>query len=478
MLHAATRFARRAHSSQIKLTEAKRYKATYDYLVLGAGSGGVASARRAASYGAKVGIIEKGRLGGTCVNVGCVPKKIMWSCATIGEALQDAGDYGHKITRQGFDWSVIKKSRDAQITKLNGIYDRLLKNSGCEVIRGEGKFVDAKTIEVKDSTGATSTVSGEKILIAVGGAPNIPNIPGAEHGITSDGFFELETLPKKAVVVGAGYIAVELAGIFQNLGTETHLMVRRKTFLRSFEPMLSEKLMEEMKEHVDIHAETEIKSVTKDSNGKLEITCNNGNVLKDVECLVWAVGRTPITADIGLNTAGVETDKGGYIPTNKYEQTNVKDVYAVGDVNGKVQLTPAAIAAGRRLADRMFDGRLDRHLNYDMVPSVIFSHPPIGSVGLSEVEAREKYGDKEIKVYNSSFIGLYHSVTERKSRTSIKLVCTGKEEKVVGLHIIGTGADEMLQGFAVAMKMGATKRDFDDTVAIHPTAAEEVVTLT
>jgi len=316
------------------------------------------------------------------------------------------------------------------------------------------------------------------ISIVTGGYPTLPEIPGAELGITSDGFFDLEDLPKRAVVVGAGYIAVELAGIFNALGCETHLVIRNKEFLRTFDKMLREVLMEEMKNAgVKIHTEANVKEVRKTGITK-EVILDNGDPAKieAVDCVLFAIGRSPCTKDIGLETIGVQTDEKHNIKVDDYQNTSVQNVYAYGDVAGKALLTPVAIAAGRKLSDRVFGGKDNAKIDYHNIPSVVFSHPPIGSVGITEEEAREKYGDS-VKVYKSSFTNLYHAVTSRKTKTSMKVICHGKEEKLLGIHTIGLGSDEMIQGFAVPVVMGATKADLDRTIAIHPTASEELVTL-
>ncbi|HEY0633766.1 MAG TPA: FAD-dependent oxidoreductase, partial [Gammaproteobacteria bacterium] len=313
--------------------------------------------------------------------------------------------------------------------------------------------------------------------ISPGGVPLIPNVPGAEHGITSDGFFALKSQPRRVAIVGAGYIAVELAGLLRALGSEVDLLLRRQHFLASFDAMLRETLMEEMvNDGINILPNINIERVEKGSDGLLTLHCQGGHELTGFDCLIWAIGRAPNTADLNLAAAGVEMDGNGYIPTDKFQNTNVPGIYAVGDVTGRVQLTPVAIAAARRLGDRLFNGQSERHLDYDNIPTVVFSHPPIGTVGLSEDEAREQHGDA-VKVYQTRFTPMYHAVTPHKTRTAMKLVCVGAQEKVVGVHIIGHGADEMLQGFAVAVKMGATKKQFDDTVAIHPSSAEELVTM-
>ncbi|XP_007447684.1 PREDICTED: glutathione reductase, mitochondrial isoform X4 [Lipotes vexillifer] len=377
--------------------------ACYDYLVIGGGSGGLASARRAAELGARAAVVESHKLGGTCVNVGCVPKKVMWNTAFHSEFMHDRVDYGFQSCEGKFSWRVIKEKRDAYVSRLNTIYQNNLIKSHIEIIRGHAVFTcDAQP---------TVEVNGEKytaphILIATGGVPSLPQesqIPGASLGITSDGFFQLEELPSRSVIVGAGYIAVEIAGILSALGSKTSLMIR--------------------------------------------------------------------------HDKGIQTDDKGHILVDEFQNTNVKGVYAVGDVCGKALLTPVAIAAGRKLAHRLFECKEDSKLDYDNVPTVVFSHPPIGTVGLTEDEAIYKYGKENVKIYSTSFTPMYHAVTKRKTKCVMKMVCANKEEKVVGIHMQGIGCDEMLQGFAVAVKMGATKSDFDNTVAIHPTSSEELVTL-
>lgn len=447
----------------------------YDYFVIGGGSGGIASARRAASYGAKTAIVEGNIIGGTCVNVGCVPKKVMWNCADVRATLNVSSDYGFDIPKEahGFKWPIIKKKRDEYIKRLNGIYHNNLASSKVDEFAGYAKFTGLKTVEVEGKT-----YTADHILIAAGGYPDLPDIPGAEHGITSDGFFELEDLPKKVVVVGAGYIAVEMAGMLHTLGADTTIVIRNEQFLRSFDETLRTTLHKEMEEKgPKVVKKTEIKSVTKKEDGTLTLTTNNNEELSGFDCLLWAVGRKPRTKQLDLDKAGVRLNELGFIQTDEYQNTTAPGVYSVGDISGRVQLTPVAIAAGRRLSDRLFGGKAGAKLSYDDVPSVVFSHPPIGTVGLTEEQAKEKYGEKNIKIYMSSFTNMYFSVSTTKEKTVMKLVCVLPEERIVGLHVIGKGADEMVQGFSVAVKMRATKEDFDNTVAIHPTASEEFVTM-
>ncbi|WP_238118083.1 glutathione-disulfide reductase [Vibrio cincinnatiensis] len=446
----------------------------FDYLCIGGGSGGIASANRAAMYGAKVALIEAKDLGGTCVNVGCVPKKVMWHGAQVAEALHlYAKDYGFDVDIKGLDWSTLIKNRQAYIGRIHQSYDRVLGNNKVNVIRGFARFVDEKTVEVNGKQ-----YTADHILIAVGGRPSIPTIPGAEHGIDSNGFFELTEQPKRVAVVGAGYIAVEIAGVLHALGTETHLFVRKESPLRSFDPMIIDTLTEVMKnEGPTLHTHSIPKEVVKEADGSLTLHLENGHS-QNVDTLIWAIGRHPATDEINLAATGVETTERGYIKVDQYQNTNVPGIYCVGDImQGGIELTPVAVKAGRQLSERLFNNKPEAKMDYDLVPTVVFSHPPIGTIGLSEPDAIAKYGAEQVKVYTSSFTAMYTAVTSHRQPCKMKLVCAGPEETVVGLHGIGYTVDEMIQGFAVAMKMGATKADFDSVVAIHPTGSEEFVTM-
>jgi glutathione reductase (NADPH) len=443
----------------------------FDLIVIGGGSGGLACAQRAAEFGAKAAVIESHRLGGTCVNVGCVPKKVMWNAASVALSLADASDYGFKVTIGDNDWPLLKRKRDAYVLRLNGIYERNLESKGVKYVRGAARFLDKSSVEVN-----AERLTARHIVIATGGKANVPALPGAELGITSDGFFELEQRPKRVAIVGSGYVACELAGAFRELGTEVELFIRKEHLLMSFDAMLGKFLMREMREQgIGIYPQV-VPAAVSENSGLKTLRAADGRGFPGFDCLLWAVGRSSNVADLELGNAGVAVDDGDYVITDGFQNTNVPGIYSIGDVTGRAALTPVAIAAGRRLSDRLFGGKTDRRLDYNMIPTVIFTHPPIGTVGASEAEARAQYGDA-VKVYVADFTPMYHALTARKTHTDMKLVCIGPEQKIIGCHIIGTGADEMLQGFAVALRMGATKRDFDDTVAIHPTSAEELVTM-
>lgn len=447
---------------------------TFDYICLGGGSGGIASANRAAKHGKKVALIEAKHIGGTCVNVGCVPKKAMWFGAQVAEAIHlYAQDYGFDVTVNQFSWETLVDSREAYIKRIHASYDRVLGNNGITVVNGFGKFVDGQTIEVNGEH-----YTAPHISIATGGFPIIPDIEGAELGITSDGFFALTEQPKRAVVVGAGYIAVELAGVLHALGTDTTLVVRKNRPLRQFDETISTTLTDMMAEHgPKLMNYTQVTKVSKHSDGSLSVDFDNGErVITD--SLIWAIGRAPATGNIGLENTQVQLTNAGHIQVDDYQNTTAKGIYALGDNIGKIDLTPVAVKAGRLLSERLFNGQDDAKMDYSLIPTVVFSHPPIGTMGLTEAEAITEFGEENVKVYNSSFGAMYTAVTRHRQMTKMKLICAGSDEKVVGIHGIGHGMDEILQGFGVALKMGATKADFDACVAIHPTSAEEYVTLT
>lgn len=443
----------------------------FDLLVLGGGSGGIATARKAASYGAHVGLIEKGDLGGTCVNLGCVPKKIMWYAAQLAEAYQQGADYGFHLDMPKLNFATLVAHRTAHIKKLNSIYQEHLEKSKVTLIKGQASFVDPHSIKVNDQL-----YSAKHIVIATGASPKQMTIPGSEFSINSDGFFDLTHLPKKAAIIGGGYIAIELASILRQFGTEVKILLRGDKPLRNFDTLISDTVSSHFSaEGIDILKNCEVTQIEHNKNDKLTVYCKNKESIAQLDTVLFAIGRQPNTQDLNLNAAQIKTNDSGHIITDQWETTNLAHIYAIGDVTGKKPLTPVAIAAGKYLATRLFDGKTDAHLDYDNIPSVIFSHPPIGTVGLSEQAAIETYGKHAIKTYQTEFNPLLYAIGTKKNPTKMKLVTLQETGKIIGCHLIGLAADEILQGFAVAIKMGATKSDFDQTVAIHPTSAEELV---
>ncbi len=447
---------------------------TFDYICIGGGSGGIASANRAAKHGKNVALIEAKAIGGTCVNVGCVPKKAMWFGAQVAEAIHRyAPDYGFDVKVNAFSWQTLVASREAYIERIHQSYDRVLGNNGITVINGFAKFIDNNVLEVNGEQ-----YSAPHISIATGGYPIIPEIEGGDLGITSDGFFDLLEQPKRAVVVGAGYIGVELAGVLHSLGTDTTLVVRKEKPLRNFDDTISDTLVDIMAEEgPKLINHAEVTKVVKQKNDSLLVSLSNGDNI-ETDTLIWAIGRAPANDNIGLEHTDIKLDERGYIVVDEYQNTTAQGVYALGDNIGKIDLTPVAVKAGRLLSERLFNGQTDAKMDYTLIPTVVFSHPPIGTMGLTEAEAIAEHGKDNVKVYNSSFGAMYTAVTRHRQATTMKLICAGENEKVVGIHGIGHGMDEILQGFGVALKMGATKADFDACVAIHPTSGEEFVTLT
>ncbi|WP_455440242.1 glutathione-disulfide reductase [Streptococcus salivarius] len=445
----------------------------YDYIVIGGGSGGIASANRAAMHGAKVILFEGKEVGGTCVNVGCVPKKVMWYGAQVAETLHRyAGEYGFDVTINKFDFAKLKANRQAYIDRIHGSYERGFDSNGVERVYEYARFVDPHTVEV-----AGERYTAPHILIATGGHALYPNIPGSEYGITSDGFFELDEVPKRTAVIGAGYIAVEVVGVLNALGSDTHLFVRKDRPLRTFDKDIVDVLVDEMaKSGPTLHTHANATEVVKNADDSLTISFDNGETIT-VDCLIWAIGRAANTSGFGLEKTGVKLTEKGTIYSDEFENTSVPGIYALGDVTGKLDLTPVAVKAGRQLSERLFNNKADAKLDYTDVATVVFSHPVIGSVGLTEEKAIAKYGAENIKVYKSSFTPMYTALGDNRQPSTMKLVTLGEDEKIIGLHGIGYGVDEMIQGFSVAIKMGATKADFDNTVAIHPTGSEEFVTM-
>lgn len=446
-------------------------KQQYDVIVIGGGSGGLAVAETAARFGKHVAVIEGNKMGGTCVNNGCVPKKIMWYAASLAHAVDDANAFGIPARRGDTDWQKLIAGREQYIRNINDYWNVYVDESGIDRIQGYARFIDAGTVEVDGEK-----YSAEHIVIATGGQPFVPPVPGAELGITSDGFFHLAEQPNRVAVVGSGYIGVELSGVLRALGSDVSIIALEDRVMERFDPMISDVLTREMeKQGIRIHTGFQVIALSKRAEG-IVITGINERTLGGYDTVIWAVGRSPDTRYLDPGAAGVRTQSNGIIPVDEYENTNVKGIYAIGDITGKMALTPVAIAAGRKLAERLFNGKADSRVDYENIPSVVFSHPPIGTVGISEAEARRQYG-REVTVYSSEFTPMRHALSEHGVTTAMKLVCAGRNERVVGIHIIGDNADEMLQGFAVAVKLGATKADFDNTIAIHPTSAEELVTM-
>ena len=445
----------------------------YDIIAIGGGSGGSATMNRAAMHGAKAAVIEGNIIGGTCVNVGCVPKKVMWYGAQVSETLKNyAADYGYTIGETSFDFKTLRKNREAYIERSRQAFSNNFNRNGVDYIEGYARFVDKNTVEVNGEH-----IRAKHIVIATGSYAFIPNVPGSELGGTSDDVFAWEELPESVSIIGAGYIAVELAGVLHALGVKTDLFVRKGGPLRGFDQGIVEVLVEEMKKNGQpLHTHKVPQKLEKLDNGDIQIHFEDGTTHTSQK-VIWAVGRKANVSQLNLEAAGVELTERGFIQVDEYQNTTTPGIYALGDVSGEKELTPVAIKAGRTLAERLFNGKTDAKMDYELIPTVVFSHPAIGSIGLTQEQAEAKYGAENIKVYQSTFAGMYSAITVHRQMTKLKLITLGEEEKVIGLHGIGGGIDEMIQGFAVAIKMGATKADFDATVAIHPTASEEFVTM-
>ena len=444
----------------------------YDIIAIGGGSGGIATMNRAGEHGAKAAVIEEKKLGGTCVNVGCVPKKIMWYGAQIAESFHHYGpDYGFTSSDIQFDFAKLRQNREAYIDRARSSYDGSFKRNGVDLIEGRAHFVDSHTVSVNGEL-----IRAKHIVIATGARPSIPTIPGAELGGSSDDVFAWEQLPESVAILGAGYIAVELAGVLHALGVKTDLFVRRDRPLRGFDSYIVEGLVNEMeKTGLPLHTHKVPVKLEETEQG-ITIHFEDGSS-HTASQVIWATGRRPNVDGLELEKAGVTLNERGFIQVDEYQNTVVDGIYALGDVTGEKELTPVAIKAGRTLSERLFNGKTSAKMDYSTIPTVVFSHPAIGTVGLTEEEAIKEYGQDHIKVYKSSFASMYSAVTNHRQESRFKLITAGADEKVVGLHGLGYGVDEMIQGFAVAIKMGATKADFDATVAIHPTASEEFVTM-
>jgi len=444
----------------------------FDLIAIGAGSGGLAVAETAARLGRKVAVVDPQRLGGTCVNNGCVPKKVMWYAASLAHAVDDAGGYGIPAARRGStDWQALVAGRDRYISNINNYWQGYISDHGITHVRGHARFIDATTIEVNGGH-----YSADHIVVATGSQPIVPPLPGAELGITSDGFFALQEQPRQVAVIGGGYIAVELGGMLQALGSSVTLIALEDRIMERFDPMISVVLHDEMQRRgIRVLTGTRVTALSREAGG-ITVSSAQGAALAGFDTVIWAVGRRANTHGLNLDAAGIDTLPDGTIHVDAYQNSNVPGVYAIGDTTGRMPLTPVAVAAGRRLAERLFGNKPDSRVDYDNIPSVVFSHPPVGTIGMAEDEARQRHGT-DVTVYTSEFTPMRHALSTQGTTTALKLVCAGKDERVVGIHIIGDNADEMLQGFAVAVKMGATKADFDNTIAIHPTSAEELVTL-
>jgi len=440
----------------------------YDLFVIGAGSGGVRAARVAASHGAKVAIAEESRVGGTCVIRGCVPKKLLAYAAHFHEDFEDARNYGWTVAEARFDWPTLIGNKDKEIDRLNGIYKKLLAESGVALIESRARIADPHTVEV-----AGRRITAGHILVAVGARPVLPSEPGAEFGITSNEAFHLPQLPKRIVVAGGGYIAVEFAGIFNGLGAEVVQLYRGEQILRGFDDDIRNTLATEMrKKGIDIRVGTTIRRTEKSGDG-LRLALSDGATL-ETDTVMYAIGRKPNTAGIGLDEAGVICGADGAVMVNEYSQSRIESVYAIGDCTNRLNLTPVAIREGQAFAQTVFGGR-PTAVDHHTVPSAVFSHPPVGTVGVTEAFARLEFG--ALDIYRTTFRPLKHTLSGRDERTMMKLVVDRKTQRVVGAHMVGLDAPEIIQTLAIAVKMGATKQQFDQTLAIHPTAAEEFVTL-
>ncbi|MEE4881333.1 glutathione-disulfide reductase [Pseudomonas alliivorans] len=442
----------------------------FDLFVIGAGSGGVRAARFAAGFGAKVAVAESRYLGGTCVNVGCVPKKLMVYSSHFSEDFEHAKGFGWSLGKASFDWPTLIANKDREINRLNGIYRKLLVDSGVTLHEGHAKVVGAQKVEINGKT-----YSAERILIATGGWPQIPDVPGREHAISSNEAFFLKELPKRVVVVGGGYIAVEFASIFNGLGAETTLVYRGELFLRGFDGSVRTHLHEELlKRHMDIRFNCDIERIDKQADGSLKLSMKGGGTL-ETDCVFYATGRRPMLDNLGLESVDVKLDKHGYIEVDENYQSSEPSILAIGDVIGGVQLTPVALAEGMALARRLFKPEQYRPVDYNHIPTAVFSLPNIGTVGLTEEAAIE--AGHEVQIFESRFRPMKLTLTDDQERTLMKLVVDAKTDRVLGCHMVGPDAGEIVQSLAIAIKAGATKQVFDDTIGVHPTAAEEFVTM-
>ena len=445
-----------------------------DLAVVGGGSGGLAAAFRAAGQGARVALLEPGELGGTCVNVGCVPKKAMWLAADLGARLGHARALGFPVEPACPDWAQLVASRQRYIANIHASYRRRIDEAGIVLLPARGRLAGNGRVDCDDGT----QVEAEHILLATGGRPVRPDIPGAEMGIDSDGFFALSAAPARVAIIGGGYIGVELAGVLQSLGSQVELFARGGDLLKGFDPDVVERLRGNMHQAgIALHFGYSLAALEPGEGGGVRLRERGGDAGNPFDAVIFATGRRPNTDGLGLEAAGVRTADDGHIEVDAYQTTSAERIYAVGDVTGRLALTPVAIAEGRRLMDRLFGGDPDARVDHDQVPTVVFSHPPLGKVGLTEAEARERFGTDAVSCHRTTFRPMLHALADVQQHSMFKAVCVGEEKRVVGLHLVGEAADEILQGFAVAVKMGATLADFHATVAIHPTSAEEIVLL-
>ena len=442
----------------------------FDMITLGAGSGGVASSRRAGSYGARVAIIEESRIGGTCVLRGCVPKKLLVYGAQFADAFEDCAGFGWSVAPPRFDWPALIAAKNKELYRLEGIYINMLKNSGVEIIEGRGVIVDPHTIEV-----AGRHYTAETILIATGGHPTVPDIPGIAHVISSNEALDLAALPRKIVIVGGGYIAVEFAGIFRGFGCEVVEIIRREELLYGFDDDLRVFLAQEMRGRgIEIHTRSNVARIEKDAREGYSVFTAIGQEIS-ADLVMYATGRGPNTRGLGLKEVGVETTERGAVLVDEWQRSTVPNIYAVGDVTDRLNLTPVAIAEGRAIAETLYNNN-PMKMDHNDVPTAVFSNPPIGTVGLTEEAARRQYGD-DVDIYQARFRPMKNTLSGRDERTFMKLVVDGKSDRVLGCHMLGPDAPEIIQGLAIAVKCGASKRMFDQTVGIHPSAAEEFVTM-
>ena len=442
----------------------------YDVLAIGGGSGGLAVVEIAAKHGRKVAIVDPNPLGGTCVNAGCVPKKVMWYAAEAATAVNNAPSFGIAAEPATVSWKQLVDQRNGYISPINQYWAGHVDALGIERIEGKATLVDEHTVEV-----AGDRFTAERIVLATGGRPFVPPVEGAELGITSDGFFQLQERPQKVAIIGAGYIGVELAGVLSSLGSEVSIFGLENRVLEVFDSVVSDTVQASLtQDGVQLHLGFKVEKLF-GSEGDIFVSSDKGNSVGSFDAVIWAVGRKPNTDQLGLENAGLTPARNGTLEVDEWGQTRVPSIYAIGDIIGKAPLTPVAIAAGRRLAEHWFSDQEVEPVNYEGIPSVVFAHPPVGTIGLTEQQARSEHSN--VVIYQTAFTPMKYAFADHGKQTVFKLICAGPDEKIVGLHMVGDAVDEMLQGFAVAINMGATKKDFDRTIAIHPTSSEELVTL-